>query len=153
MCQHDSAPVEQIEDGDAVSRLIEKPSMVNDSTWHWQAIFPFPSKDGRIESVVWRRKKVHDQEVHELGVARQTAKRARGKQSDYLGFITAVAGQVRAARTTRGLSFLIKHAPGEGDWRAHMQLVEPVGIVANSNDLWDARGELEKIFSDLVPVA
>jgi hypothetical protein len=153
MCQQGNAPVEQIEDGDAVSRLIEKPGMVNDAKWHWHVIFPFPSKDGRIESLVWRRKKVHDQEVHELGIARQAAKRARGKQSDYLGFITAVVGHVRAARTTRGLSFLISHAPYEGDWHAHIQLVEPDGLVANSNDLWDARGELGKIFSDLVPVA
>jgi hypothetical protein len=127
--------------------------MVSGDAWYWQVVFPFPSKDGRTESLVWRKKKPLDQEVHELGVARQAAKIARGRQSDYLGFITAVVGRIRAARTKRGLSFSITHAPMEGDWHAHIQLVEPQGIAANSGDLWDARAELQNIFGELVPAA
>lgn len=153
MCQDDKPEIEEIENADAVSRLIERPGMVNDDGWHWHVIFPFPSKDDRIELVVWRKRKPLESDVHMLGVARQNAKRARGKPSDYLGFVTALVGPIRAARTKRGFSFSITHAPTEGDWHAHIQLVGPQGATINSEDLWDARSELQCIFGELVPAA
>lgn len=111
---------EPIPDDDEVSRLIDEPRMFTAADGLvWHQVFQFPN--GLHESVIWRKYKAANDEVHDLGYERERQKRLSGKNLGYAGFICAFAGEIRSIRTQRGHSFRLDHMPEEGIYHAGIQ--------------------------------
>lgn len=106
---------EQIPDGDKTSREIFYPQMTRDER---EAVFChlFDFSGGQPESVIWRRYCTTDKEVHELGLAHESAKRLKNPSIVYVGFGTASAGDIRSIsnRIKDGHGFDVRHEPSEG---------------------------------------
>jgi hypothetical protein len=85
----------------------------------WHQVFQFP--DGLHESVIWRKYKPANDDVHDLGRERERQKRLAGKSLGYAGFICAFSGEVRSIKTQRGHSFRLDHMPEEGIYHAGIQ--------------------------------
>ncbi len=119
----------------------------------WEEVFEFQDKSGRCESAVWRTVMPHDADVHALGCDKQKSDRARGKASaTYRGYIDSTAGRVRAKATTNGHRVDVVHAPAEGDWHLHVQVVLAPGTTKlGKADKSDVRGLMSEAFDALVP--
>jgi hypothetical protein len=114
----------------------------------WIEIFQFPSQDGRAESLVWRAKCPTDADVNQAGCDIEAEKREKNDSIRYRGFISALAGEIRA-RTVRGHGFEVVHLPEPNRfWHSHVK-VRAVGK-PTKNDKIDFRVEMQKIFSGFI---
>jgi len=146
--------VEDIPDGDAVSRLVDFPRMYEEARGLiWDNIFQFPR--GECESVVWARYAPTPADVHRLGCEREAAKRQSNPEMRYAyaGFISSTAGAIRGVRTARGHGFTMNHAPDEG--RHHAEVCyAPAGQNGITDlkkaDKVELRAALRKVFDELV---
>jgi hypothetical protein len=139
---------EIIPDSDMVSRLLFEPSMRPKDDILWENVFQFPSKDGNLESVIWRKYAVSIYDVHTQGCAKQISDRQKGNvRSTYFGAMTGNAGSIRKIRSAGGIFFIIVQFPAEGQSHAH------IGFSPNSTKI--DRGELKvllkKEFGPLEP--
>ena len=79
---------ESIPDDDVVSRSIGRPvHWADDVGLVWSNVFQFAGD--RCESVIWRKYAETDQDVHAIGIAIVEAQKARGRDREYVGFISA----------------------------------------------------------------
>ena len=111
-----------IPDLHGVSRLLFEPSMRDEyKDLLWPAIFQFPSADGCVESVVWRRHARTLKDVHKIGCEKQTNDRAKGRsRSTYFGSITGNVAAIRGLRSKSGISITVVPEPSEGIHHAHL---------------------------------
>ena len=121
--------VELIPDPENVSREIFRPQLTNaEAVVVYDMLFEFPN--GLPESVIWRRHCETEGEVHDMGIAHESAKKARRPDVEYLGFGTASAGRIRsiAEQIRDGHGFEVKHEPSEGNQHAEVafQLINGV---------------------------
>jgi hypothetical protein len=105
----------------------------------WETVFVFPSKQGRRESVVWRKYAPKIDDVHALGCRFQSESRA------YRGAITARCGDITLYRNKNGYRLTIEHAPAEGIWHAE------ISCDASGPDRVDLISHLKLVFSKLDP--
>lgn len=151
-------PIEEIPDGDNVSRLVEYPlSYRPEAGLIWENVFRFQSKDHDCDSIVWRKYAAQDDDVHEIGrrVSHdKNIKQERVNDRAYEGFITAHVGTVRNFRTERGHGFSVTHVP-EDDRRDHGHLccARDPNSVWNKADKAELKLVLREIFSPLVGCA
>jgi hypothetical protein len=141
---------EEIPDSDMVSRLLFEPSMRPKDDILWENVFQFPSKDGNLESVIWRKYAAAIDEVHGQGCTKQTSDRQKGNaRSTYFGAITGNAGSIREIRSAGGVFFTILHVPAEGSSHAH------IGFSPNSTkiDRVELKVLLKREFGPLEPHA
>jgi hypothetical protein len=91
----------------------------------WPNIFQFPSADGQVESLVWRRHAPKIEDVHRIGCEKQRNDRAKGRaNSTYFGAITGNVGDIKTVKSKSGKSFTIVHAPEQGVHHAHLGFSE-----------------------------
>lgn len=145
-------PAQPIPDKDELSRLIFA-RLVSPEDLDYIELNPFEFPSDlvrtdyhRAESVVWRAIFASDDEVNALGCAKEAVKRAAGKDQLYLGARTATAGAIRAQKTTRGHEFAVKHYPKEGDWHAHIIVMERSDIKYDKQDRSDVRALMQDVF-------
>jgi len=87
----------------------------------WPNILQFPSADGQVESVVWRRHAPQIEDVHKLGCEKQKNDRAKGRTSStYFGAITGNVGDIKSVKSKSGISLTVVPAPYEGVHHAHL---------------------------------
>lgn len=147
-------PAEEIPDIDCASRLIEYPHAYNDDhQLIWGNVFQFPG--GQCESLVWRKYAPTDKDVHEIGQdlwARKQAARPRPDRR-YMGFMSAVVGDIRSITTHRGHSFSVEHEPAEGVHHAHVCYDQAAAEPLRPADKAELKNFLKERFSSLVPAA
>jgi hypothetical protein len=120
--------------------------------WIDQPLFEFrqdadPALD-RADSVVWRRVARENADVHNLGCAQQKSYYTQGKNKKYTGFRSANVGILRAARTSRGIGFIVVHYPKDGAWHAHLQISSYDKLLYDKKyDRRDIQSLIEEIFS------
>ena len=118
--------VEEIPDGDDISRHIDFPHKYNDAKeLLWPNAFMFSSGAG--ESVVWRRYKPTINDVHELACERQLLKREQKPSWTYVGAITTSAGLVRGIKNRRGNGFAVAHHPEDDQGQYHAEIHRRAG--------------------------
>ena len=115
----------------------------------WISVFQFPKSGGERESVVWRKYAVSEDDVHKLGCERERLKRENKPNWQYLGFVTARAGDVRDRKTVRRHGFAVEHKPCEGIHHAEIRLVAAEGTTMTSAEKTELRMALEGIFGPL----
>jgi hypothetical protein len=146
MSQTDEASNE-ISDADNVSRHIFAPRMGAPEQFIWHEVFEFPSADGNKESVVWRKIAVTYDDVHELGDARAAGQQKLGKISNYIGFLTAQAGEIRNQRTSNGHGFEVYPETQEGPAHAVIKIMIAAGASKlNKSDKIDIRAIMQRLF-------
>lgn len=137
----------EIANADNVSRQVFSPRMGMPGNFDWLQVFEFPSNAERKESVVWRKIAVTDDEVHSLGRNQEVKQKAAGKNANYIGFMTARAGEIRAKRTTRGHTFKVYPDRSEGDAHAVIQIIAAEGTMnLNKSDKSDVRAIMQCLF-------
>lgn len=147
-----SSVVEIIADEDDVHRLIDFPTMYEESKGLvWELIFQLPSPD-LCESVVWNKYAPTSESVHHLGLEREAKKRLTKPTMRYIGFITAAVGAIRAIRTRPGHGFSVVHKPAEGVHHAEISYL-PAGGADLGTLRKDEKNELKlalrQVFSAL----
>lgn len=144
--------VEDIPDGDTVSRLVDFPRMYEETKGLiWDVIFQFSK--GKCESVVWARYAPAPDDVHRLGCKREAEKRHSHPERRYTGFISSTAGAIRSIKTSGGHGFSLRHAPEEGRHHAEVCYAPASQDGYNSlkkSDKADLKASLKKVFSELV---
>lgn len=105
----------------------------------WETVFVFPSKQGRRESVVWRKYAPKIDDVHVLGCRFQNESRR------YRGATTARCGDITSYRNKNGHGLTIEHVPAEGRWHAE------ICCGVSGPDRVDLIGHLKSVFSNLDP--
>lgn len=106
----DTVEIENILNEDLVSRLIIS-SIPNNLPLNWDVILSFgKSKSGCI-SVIWRKYKKSNDEVHQLGSIKET----------YKGFITANVGDIREIKC-ENYTFAVKHDPSDNQGIHHIHI-------------------------------
>lgn len=111
--------VEKISDSCKVSRLVFEfmlipPDLVE---LFWEKVFMFPSNRNCRESVVWRKYKPSDEDVHELGAEQQEARRrdANSTPKIYKGFLNADVDKIRSISCSDNIhKVFVEHVPSEG---------------------------------------
>jgi len=133
-----------------MSRLLFAPRMLPNDIIElvWTEIFQFPSADGRAESLVWRAKCPTDADVNHVGCDIEAEKREKDDLVRYRGFISALAGEIRA-RVVRIHGFEVVHVPEAGrPWHSHVEV--RVSGNPTKNDKFDFRIEMQKTFGGFV---
>jgi hypothetical protein len=140
-----------IEDPDMVSRLLFEPGMRSqDNDLHWENVFQFPTVDGNVESVIWRKHAISIEDVHRHGCEKQKNDRAKGRsKSTYFGAITGNVGDIRSLQSSGGIRFVVNYVPKEGKAHAH------IGFSPGSkkNDRNELKFVLRAKFGNLEPHA
>jgi hypothetical protein len=117
-----------ISQSDQLSRAIFVPQMTRDER---QAIyigmFDFPN--GQPESTIWRKVAKLDDDVHEIGKQMEAAKQAKGRNTSYTGFGTAVVLAILRLSDIANddCSFDVQHEPIEGEYHVHILYKFPAG--------------------------
>jgi hypothetical protein len=133
--------IEQIPDGDSVSRYVMTFMMTNGSLDPYQ-FFMFPR--GEPESVVWRKYARTDFDVH--SVACSSTARAR-----YLGFRSATKAAIVSLKTRNGHGLDVLHDPPEGRYHAVVQFKPVPGHQMNKTDRSELKEYLAKTFQGYRP--
>ena len=142
----------RVGDGDEISRLVFTQLIAPGvDKFVLQPLFEFPTAGGRIESVIWRNVVPADPDVHEMGCAKETNDRAKGKRREYRGFRTATAGDVRSRKTRNGHGFLVYHSPQEGPAHVHVKVELAADASYGKNDRQDVRALIEQAFLSFSP--
>ena len=140
--------VEYIGDEERVSRLIDFPSMYNESrtALTLKLVCAFP--EGQDESVVWRRYAPEDHDVHRIGCTREAEKRQAKPETRYKGCGTTTAGAIRCHKNARGHGFSVRHAPEEGLHHASVAYAPANGVDLLKGDRTELKVWLGERFSN-----
>ena len=131
-----------------VSRLVFDPPMgSNMRDLVWPQVFQFQSKNGHVESLVWRRFAPEDGCVHAIGLIMEAKIKESGRSKDYVGNISALVDEILSYRNQHGHGFSVVHDPKEGLHHVHIgysQGPQPM----TKQDKADLKVKLELIFSE-----
>jgi len=114
--------VSTIPDDDLVARLVFDPWMRSeDKDLIWANVFQFPTEDGKVESVVWRRHAPAISDVHTHGCEKQASDRGKGKsRSTYVGAITGMVEDIKSCKSKSGSCFTVDPDPTQGIHHVHL---------------------------------
>ncbi len=148
--------IEVIADSEDVARLIFWPAMFSNSgsgSIDPACMFMFNKGEGypngQPESLVWRKYKVTENDVHHLGCDGEKRRQVRKPEARYFGFRNASVGDIRSFKTARGHGFFVIHAPAEGIHHAEIGYYPCNDDWSNlkKNDKAELRAMLLTIFS------
>jgi hypothetical protein len=145
--------IEEIPNGDTITRLIDFPHKYNDVRGLiFERAFEFSK--GRPESVNWAKYLAPPEQVHQRGCEFAAEKRNRRPEIDtrYVGYIATVVGDVRKFISQRGHGFFVTHEPSEGVHHVHISYaINPEVQGLKPNDKTELKYALQKTFGELVP--
>lgn len=146
--------MEEIPDDNGISRLVTFPRAYDaERGLLWNELFQFPTppdKSAPHESAIWRKYIPSDADVHAEGISREAQKAAPFR---YVGFISAKAGEIRRAVSSRGHSFAVEHDPQDAPiYHVKISLKRTDGRPKFSpTEKADMRALLANVFGQLVP--
>lgn len=147
-----TSPVEVIPDDDSVHRWVIAPRMWDafQNQLIWNGVWEFKRDHNCCESLVWNKYVSSVQEVHELGRAQEkkNLEEKPGRDYQYVGFLSANVGGIRAAYNARGHGFRVEHEPSEGIYHAHICYAPARGQEFTKNDKSELKLKLKDLFTE-----